>query len=92
MIVYAISDIIAIMASITIRGLDDRVKQQLRLRAAKHGVSMEEEAREILRVAMATQEPKQNFYEAIRAIIEPVGGVDLPEFPDKPISDPITFE
>lgn len=37
------------MASITIRNLDDGVKQRLRVRAAEHGRSMEEEARELLR-------------------------------------------
>src|ERR1700730_4243968 len=37
------------MASITIRGLDDEFKQRLRLRAARNGRSMEDEARTILR-------------------------------------------
>src|SRR5258708_40322356 len=37
------------MASITIRGLDDELKQRLRLRAARNGRSMEDEARTILR-------------------------------------------
>ncbi|HEY6255671.1 MAG TPA: bifunctional phosphopantothenoylcysteine decarboxylase/phosphopantothenate--cysteine ligase CoaBC [Xanthobacteraceae bacterium] len=37
------------MASITIRGLDDDLKQRLRLRAAQNGRSMEDEARTILR-------------------------------------------
>ena len=32
------------MASITIRNLDDKVKTRLRIRAAGHGRSMEEEA------------------------------------------------
>jgi plasmid stability protein len=36
------------MASLTIRKLEDDVKEGLRLRAAKHGRSMEEEARVIL--------------------------------------------
>ncbi len=43
------------MASITIRRLDDNVKARLRVQAAKHGRSMEEEAREILKVGLATQ-------------------------------------
>ena len=42
------------MASITIRNLDDDVKARLRVRAAEHGRSMEEEAREILRRAVGT--------------------------------------
>lgn len=36
------------MASLTIRKLDDGVKERLRIRAAQAGVSMEEEARAIL--------------------------------------------
>lgn len=37
------------MASITIRNLEDAVKQRLRVRAAEHGHFMEEEVRNILR-------------------------------------------
>lgn len=40
------------MASITIRNIDNELKEQLRIRAAKHGHSMEEEARVILRSAV----------------------------------------
>src|SRR5262249_38500346 len=36
------------MASLTIRQLDDAVKRRLRLRAARNGRSMEEEARHLL--------------------------------------------
>jgi len=43
------------MASITIRQLDDDLKQRLRLRAARNGRSMEEEARIILGEAAALQ-------------------------------------
>ena len=39
------------MASLTVRQLDDKLKTQLRLRAAKHGRSMEDEIRVILRAA-----------------------------------------
>ena len=47
------------MASITIRNLDDWLKRRLRVRAAEHGRSMEEEAREILREAVGgTSAPK----------------------------------
>jgi phosphopantothenoylcysteine decarboxylase / phosphopantothenate---cysteine ligase len=46
------------MASITIRQLDESLKQQLRLRAASHGRSMEDEVRTILRAAAgATEAP-----------------------------------
>jgi phosphopantothenoylcysteine decarboxylase/phosphopantothenate--cysteine ligase len=46
------------MASLTIRKLDDQLKQRLRLRAAKHGRSMEDEARTILRQAAGLGEGK----------------------------------
>lgn len=36
------------MASLSVRKLDDKVYEQLRVRAAEHGVSMEEEARQII--------------------------------------------
>ena len=66
------------MASITIRHLDDTVKAQLRMRAARHGRSMEEEAREILKASVSGQAaPKLNFAASIRRHIEPLGGVEL---------------
>ncbi|TAJ38677.1 MAG: hypothetical protein EPO55_15065 [Reyranella sp.] len=40
------------MASLTIRNIDDDMKERLRVRAAQHGHSMEEEARIILRRAV----------------------------------------
>ena len=41
------------MASLTVRQLDDKLKRLLRLRAARHGRSMEDEVRIILREATA---------------------------------------
>lgn len=69
------------MASMTIRNIDDTLKQRLRVRAASHGRSMEDEARDILRSALAVNErPARNLAEAIRSRIVPTGGValDLP--------------
>ena len=40
------------MASITIRKLDDAIKEKLKIRAAANGNSMEEEVRRILRSAL----------------------------------------
>ena len=42
------------MANLSVRQLDDETISRLRIRAAKHGVSMEEEARRILRQSVAT--------------------------------------
>jgi plasmid stability protein len=66
------------MASITIRRLDDAVKSKLRLRAAGHGRSMEEEAREILKAGLGAKRPARfNLAESIRRYVEPLGGVEL---------------
>ncbi|PXW66252.1 hypothetical protein C7964_11153 [Loktanella sp. PT4BL] len=65
------------MASITIRNLDDDVKRRLRIRAAEHGRSMEEEAREILRHVVGEAKPYHDLAAAIRARVAPLGGVDL---------------
>lgn len=66
------------MASITIRNLDETVKRKLWLRAAQRNRSMEDEAPDILRAALA-QEPAQagNLADAIRRRVERLGGVDL---------------
>ena len=40
------------MAVLTIRSIDEATKTALRVQAAQHGVSMEEEARRILRAAL----------------------------------------
>ncbi len=45
------------MASLTIRNIDELTKQRLRLRAAMHGRSMEEEARRILKEALGSTVP-----------------------------------
>jgi plasmid stability protein len=51
------------MASLTIRSLDETIKTKLRLRAAQHGWSMEQEVREILRVTLSSSgfSPSQNL-------------------------------
>ena len=66
------------MASITIRNLDEQTKARLRVRAAHRKRSMEEEARNILRAALAedTTTP-HNLAEAIRRRFRPLGGVEL---------------
>lgn len=66
------------MATIVIRGLDEAVKAGLRMRAARHGRSMEEEAGQILKIGLATESVGQpNFAESIRRHIEPIGGIEL---------------
>lgn len=81
------------MASITIRNLDNQLKARLRVQAAHHGHSMEEEARNILRSALST-EPQQteNLAESIQKRFAPLGGVELPELPREEIRKPVDFK
>ena len=80
------------MASITIRNLDDDVKTRLRVRAASHGRSMEEEARLILREAVGRKPSSRNLASIIRAHFGPSSGVDL-ELPSRePIREPPRFD
>lgn len=44
------------MSSITVRNLDEAVKNSLRLRAARHGWSMEHEVRQILQQTVAPEQ------------------------------------
>jgi len=81
------------MASIMIRNLDDGLKRKLRIRAAQHGRSMEEEARNILRSALLEKISKPtNLYEAIRRRIAPLGGVDLDIPRRQPLREPPRFD
>ena len=80
------------MAGITIRNLDDDVKTRLRVRAAEHHRSMEEEARLILREAVEQKMVPRNLASAIRARIAPLGGVDLELPPRGPMREPPSFD
>jgi plasmid stability protein len=76
------------MASITIRNLDDAVKQRLRLRAAEHGRSMEEEARDILRRAVGRAPAAADLGAAIHRRFAAIGGVELDLPPREAMPDP----
>jgi antitoxin FitA len=82
------------MSSITIRNLDPKIKERLRVRAAEHGHSMEAEARRILQTALTEPAfpPERNLYERVRARFTRLGGVDL-ELPDRePTREPPGFD
>ncbi len=68
------------MAAITIRNLDDSLKTKLRMRAASHDRSMEEEARSILREAL--KEEEHGLGSLIHERFLEAGGVELPQ-PDR---------
>lgn len=80
------------MASITIRNLDDMLKRRLRVRAAEHGRSMEEEAREILREVVGNGTPPRDLAAAIRKRVAPLGGVDLDVPEREPMREPVRFD
>ena len=85
------------MATLTIRNLDERTKAQLRVQAARHGRSMEEEARTILRTAIESTQAEvqvERLGSRIQAHFAELGGVelelDLPERSSAPA--PAEFE
>ncbi|MEM6944335.1 MAG: plasmid stabilization protein [Pseudomonadota bacterium] len=80
------------MASITIRNPKDELKRRLRVRAAEHGRSMEEEVREILREAVGETPPPRNLASAIRARVAPLGGVELVLPEREPMREPPQFD
>jgi antitoxin FitA len=74
------------MTTITIPNLEEAVEARLRVRAAAHGRTIEEEALDILRNAL-NREPGRpaNLAASIRARFAPLGGVELPEPQRKPL-------
>lgn len=68
------------MASLLIRDVDDALHARLKEAAARHRRSLEEEARELLRVAVARQdapEQQEKLGDIARRLFGPEGGVDL---------------
>ena len=81
------------MSTLTIRNLDARVKEGLRVRAARNGRSMEAEVRSILAETLALPaRAEPDLAEAIRRRFASVGGVDLEPHPPVAIAEPPRFE
>ena len=83
------------MESIIIHDIDDDLKQRLHERAAEHGRSPEAEAREIIAGALGARKSEGvpgNLADAIRAIVEPLGGIELEPYPDQPVPEKSIFE
>ncbi|MYE10236.1 MAG: plasmid stabilization protein [Gammaproteobacteria bacterium] len=81
------------MASITIRNLGDDVKTRLRVRAAEHHRSMEEEVRIILRDAVDSDLSRpRNLAAFTHECFAPLGGVEF-ELPARrgPMREPPDF-
>ncbi|HET8662174.1 MAG TPA: plasmid stabilization protein [Micromonosporaceae bacterium] len=65
------------MATLTIRDLDEAVKTRLRVRAARNGRSMEAEARDILRAALAEPATHRRLGSRIRQRFADLDDMDL---------------
>ena len=76
-----------------IRNIDDGLHAKLKAHAAAHGRSMEEQVRRILRehLELAPVSEAANWVDAIRALVEPLGGIDLPDIDREKLRDPLDF-
>lgn len=65
------------MVAVSIRGLDERVRERIRVRAARHGRSMEAEMRAILTEAVSEPAEDRGLLGALLDRFGELGGVDL---------------
>lgn len=77
------------MANLSVRKLDNQIYEQLRIRAAAHGVSMEEEARQILSQAVAAPE---RISDVFHKYFGPENGVDLDILNQRQPHNPMDFD
>jgi len=81
------------MTSIMIENIDEGLTRRLRVRAAEHGHSMEEEVLDILRTVLNREPvPPRNLGTAIHELFKPLGGVDLEIPPREPMREPPGFD
>jgi plasmid stability protein len=81
------------VTNLLVRKLNDRVKARLRLRAAQHGRSMEEEARVTLTSAVAEKSEKpRTLAEAVHRRFARLGGIELELLPRTPVREPPDFQ
>lgn len=76
------------MASLSIRKLDEKTYLRLRERAARHGVSMEEEARQIL---VRATSPPERLGDLFLKVFGPSRGVDL-DLPEREPHEPVELK
>ena len=65
------------VATLTIRGIDDELRDRLKIRAAQHSRSMEAEVREILAGALAGGSNDVGLGSRIHQRFETIGGIEL---------------
>lgn len=76
------------MANISIRKLDDQIYQQIRVRAAHHHVSIEEEIRQILAESVAITEPISHIFQKN---FGKKNGIDFEISQERKPHDPLDF-
>ena len=76
------------MPSLSVRKVDEKTMSQLRIQAAKHGVSMEEEVRQIIKRAVSTPENLGDL--AVRLFCSAYNGDEI-NLPEREIHDPLSF-
>lgn len=81
------------MRTLIINDVDDDLHARLTARATLHSRSMEDEVRALLRQAVsdAPAAVPQKFGQAMRAIFEPLGGLELPDTRDRTFRAPPDF-
>lgn len=73
------------MASLSVRKIDEETLKRLRVRAARHGVSMEEEVRRLIREAVSGPE---RLGDLALQLFGPDHGVELP-LPEREAHEPL---
>lgn len=79
------------MASVTVRNLDERVKERLRVAAAKSGHSMEEHLRQLIEREIGSDLPRSGFGTWMQRHFAGAAGreFEVPERDD--LAEPIEF-
>ncbi len=82
------------MAQLLVRNLEKQMKEKLRVLAVQHGLSMEEEARNILRNALIRETTPEPLGQRIRQLFSGIGFSPeeaIPEFRGS-LAEPVIFE
>ncbi len=77
------------MPSLSVRKIDTETLSLLRVQAAKHGVSMEEEVRQIIKKSVSTPE---NIGDLAVRLFSPAYGVDELKIAPREIHEPLKFQ
>jgi len=76
------------MPSLSVRKIEEETVARLRVQAAKHGVSMEEEVRQIIKKSVSTPECLGDM--AVR-LFSPAYGDDVLHIAPREVHEPLSF-